>query len=196
MFFASRDEVKRILPTASEILENYVHDDDYDQSKKKNMINLHHHNPAFVLLERALFSELVRDFISGSITGAIISTIFYPLNVIRIQMQTQPAGSRYLTFRQAYRAVHQQRDGSFRLMYRGVHINYTRSFLSWGITNACYEFFRRMLNDDDHDDNRRTSPSSSLSIISSTQKPISSITPLPSSSQHRRRPFVVDSDSS
>jgi hypothetical protein len=30
-------------------------------------------------------------------------------------------------------------------MFRGVHVNYTRSFISWGITNVSYEYLRTHL---------------------------------------------------
>ena len=123
-----------------------------------NKQSLSHSNPevtdipekSLYWIEKALFSEFVRDFISGSCVGAVISTIFYPLNVVRTHMQTQPVGSRHIGFYEAFQAVHQQRDGNFRALFRGVHVNYSRSFLSWGIINACYEFFHRMIQERDN----------------------------------------------
>ena len=67
-------------------------------------------------------------------------------------MQTQPAGSRHISLLAAFRAVYEQRDGRLRALYRGVHVNYSRSFLSWGIINACYNLFQRMRVSEDNED--------------------------------------------
>ena len=41
--------------------------------------------------------------------------------------------------------------GKLTAMYRGVHLNYTRALLSWGIINASYELLRQILYKiDDH----------------------------------------------
>lgn len=89
-------------------------------------------------------SELFQDFISGSIVGALISTLFYPLNVVRTRMQTQLPGSPHLNLWQAANEIYLERDRNLRKTFRGVHINYSRSFLSWGIVNACYELFHKI----------------------------------------------------
>jgi gamma-glutamylcysteine synthetase len=47
--------------------------------------------------------------------------------------------------RTVYRTVLKERGGKFKEMYRGVHLNYTRSVLSWGIGNASYELIRKLL---------------------------------------------------
>lgn len=98
-------------------------------------------------------ADLWRDFLSGSCVGAVISTLFYPVNVIRTRMQTEPPGTRHLSLWRASVDIYHQRDGNLRKLMRGVHINYSRSFLSWGIINACYELFHRGL---DHTDSERS----------------------------------------
>ena len=32
-------------------------------------------------------------------------------------------------------------------MFRGVHVNYTRSFMSWGIINMAYGYLLQLLRD-------------------------------------------------
>ncbi|KAF7489579.1 Solute carrier family 25 member 51 [Sarcoptes scabiei] len=94
-----------------------------------------------------VFSSMIKDFVSGSIIGAVISTVFYPLNVVRTRMQTQQPGSKHLTLFEAAIDIYHQRDKSIRKLFRGVHINYSRSFLSWGIVNSCYELFHKLFFD-------------------------------------------------
>jgi len=37
------------------------------------------------------------------------------------------------------------RERGVRGMFRGVHVNYTRSFMSWGIINMTYGYLLRLL---------------------------------------------------
>lgn len=88
--------------------------------------------------------NLVEHFISGALIGAFISTIFYPINVIKIKMQSS-CGTKYISFSEACRLTYLERDRSLRKMFYGVHMNYTRAFLSWGIINASYELLKKAL---------------------------------------------------
>jgi len=36
-----------------------------------------------------------------------------------------------------------ERDGSIRALYRGAQLNFSRSVLTWGITNSIYGFLIR-----------------------------------------------------
>ncbi len=77
-------------------------------------------------------------FLSGAGLGAVLSTVFFPLNVVKNRMMMQVGGAFpgiYETLQLTYR----ERGYKVRRMFRGVHTNYTRSFLSWGIINAVYE---------------------------------------------------------
>ncbi len=85
--------------------------------------------------------SIARDFVSGALLGASLSTIFYPLNVAKTMMQSR-LGGRHVGVVPAIRAVLQER-GSWIMLYRGVHINFSRSLISWGIINSTYEFCRR-----------------------------------------------------
>ncbi|XP_003746030.1 solute carrier family 25 member 51 [Galendromus occidentalis] len=88
------------------------------------------------------YQKLFADFLSGSLTGAFVSTIFYPVNVTKINMQVE-YGTPHLSMRQALRLAFETRDRSLRKLFSGVHLNYSRAMLSWGITNAAYEVFKQ-----------------------------------------------------
>ena len=83
--------------------------------------------------------QTVNAFISGAGLGAVLSTIFFPLNVVKTRMQSQIGGP-FLSMRQSLQETLAERDYRWRKLFRGVHINYTRSFVSWGIINAVYDF--------------------------------------------------------
>ena len=78
------------------------------------------------------------DFICGAVLGAFLSTVFYPLNVIKTRMQAR-VGGRHVGINETFRVIFKERQYSWQRMFRGVHINFTRSLLSWGIINATYE---------------------------------------------------------
>ena len=84
--------------------------------------------------------EIARNFATGAVLGATISTLFFPLNVVKSVMQSQVGGP-YVGTVQTFRTVYMERGG-MQGLFRGVHVNYTRSLLSWGIINSVYEFLR------------------------------------------------------
>lgn len=88
--------------------------------------------------------ETINAFISGAGLGATLSTIFFPLNVVKSRMQSR-LGGYFPGIRETFRLIYAERRGKWRKMFRGAHINYTRSFLSWGIINATYEFLKKHL---------------------------------------------------
>jgi hypothetical protein len=85
--------------------------------------------------------SIARDFMSGALLGASLSTIFYPLNVAKTMMQSRIGGG-HVGVVTTIRAVLKER-GSWLMLYRGVHLNFSRSLISWGIINSTYEFCRR-----------------------------------------------------
>ena len=89
------------------------------------------------------FQRVSQDFICGACLGAFLSTMYYPLNVVKVRMQTQ-LGGEFASFRSTFLTVWQERK-SLKKLYRGVHINLTRSFISWGIVNATYETLMKHL---------------------------------------------------
>lgn len=83
----------------------------------------------------------VNDFISGGLLGACTSTIFYPLNVVKNNMQKHLAGE-FKSPLATLRIVLRERDYRIPSLYKGVPVNFTRSLISWGIINSTYEFLK------------------------------------------------------
>ncbi|XP_013390327.1 solute carrier family 25 member 51 [Lingula anatina] len=86
----------------------------------------------------------IEDFVSGACLGAFISTVFYPVNVVKTHMQ-KTVGGPFPGIIATGKVVFEERGRAWKKMFRGVHVNYTRSFLSWGIINASYELLRKLL---------------------------------------------------
>ncbi|XP_076456375.1 mitochondrial nicotinamide adenine dinucleotide transporter SLC25A51-like [Babylonia areolata] len=84
-------------------------------------------------------SHIAKDFVCGALLGAMISTGFYPINVVKTRMQSQLDGP-FMSIGQAFQEVWTERNRSVSNLFRGFHINYMRSFISWGIINASYEY--------------------------------------------------------
>ncbi|XP_041360945.1 mitochondrial nicotinamide adenine dinucleotide transporter SLC25A51-like [Gigantopelta aegis] len=84
--------------------------------------------------------KLIKDFTCGALLGAFISTLYFPLNVVKTRMQSQ-LGGQFVGFFETFRVVMAERHYSIERLFRGYHLNYMRSFLSWGIINMSYEFF-------------------------------------------------------
>ncbi|BFZ11311.1 hypothetical protein BsWGS_14349 [Bradybaena similaris] len=85
--------------------------------------------------------KMALDFISGACLGAVISTVFFPVNVVKIRMQCVLGGP-YTSMWTTLKTVVAERNGLSGL-YTGVHLNFMRSFISWGIINASYEFLMK-----------------------------------------------------
>merc|ERR1719158_308843 len=85
---------------------------------------------------------LLADFVSGACLGAFISTIFYPVNTTKTHMQ-KTLGGDFQSFLSVFRHLLKER-GAWG-MFRGVHVNYTRSFMSWGIINMSYSWLLGLL---------------------------------------------------
>ncbi|XP_069486475.1 mitochondrial nicotinamide adenine dinucleotide transporter SLC25A51 [Ambystoma mexicanum] len=88
--------------------------------------------------------DVVNDFICGGFLGAVLSLIFYPMNVVKARMQSQ-IGGEFQSFRQVFLLIWMERDGKVSHLLRGAHLNCHRSILSWGIINATYELLLRFL---------------------------------------------------
>ena len=87
--------------------------------------------------------NVMQDFVSGALLGSSISTIFFPLNVVKTRMQCT-LGGEFISFRTVFWSIYHERNQSFSKMFRGVHINLLRSLLSWGIINASYELLLKL----------------------------------------------------
>lgn len=88
--------------------------------------------------------QLISDFVTGAILGASISTVFFPLGVVKNHMQAK-VGVNYDSGIQVFREVWQLRNRSLRNLYLGVHLNFTRSLVGWGIINSMHGVIRRSL---------------------------------------------------
>lgn len=88
--------------------------------------------------------SLIADFVSGAFLGASISTLFFPVNAVKIRMQSTLA-TEFLSPWAVFRLVWDERNRSLKGLYRGVQMNFGRSLISWGITNTMYELLKRTL---------------------------------------------------
>ena len=88
--------------------------------------------------------SFLEDFLGGALLGAALSTLFYPLNVIKSNMQRHLGGP-YHSMLKTFNRVYRQRGKSLRRLYFGVGVNFSRALVSWGIINATYEMFRKAL---------------------------------------------------
>lgn len=96
----------------------------------------------FLPSSNSVLSNLVNNFIAGAFVGALTSTIFYPVNVVKTQMQVC-CGTKFVSLYEAFKITYNERGRSIKKMYLGVHVNYTRAFLSWGIINASHQLLKQ-----------------------------------------------------
>lgn len=84
------------------------------------------------------------DFLSGAVLGASISTLVYPLNVVKSNMQKR-LGVKYNSVLVTLKTLYVERGNSWWRLYFGCSVNFSRSLLSWGITNAAYEYISNFI---------------------------------------------------
>lgn len=82
--------------------------------------------------------NLLSDFVSGAVLGACISTLSFPFNVAKVQMQKTATSQPGLNPFNAIAIVTKERGG-IRGLYKGAQVNFFRALLSWGIVNMVYE---------------------------------------------------------
>lgn len=120
LYFGFKDKVKEyILPMEPNVSQQWIK----------------------ILLKR----EVIRDFITGASLGAVISTIFYPVNVVRIHMQSKPVGSEHIGIIRTFARLYYAREGANRLLLSGIGTNVVRSFMYWGCITAFSEIVRAYL---------------------------------------------------
>ncbi|NXW52573.1 S2551 protein, partial [Nyctiprogne leucopyga] len=91
------------------------------------------------LPEATYSAHLVIDFICGGLLGAMLGSLFFPINVVKVHMQSQ-IGGKFQSFSKVFVTIWLERDKKLMHLFRGAYLNYHRSVLSWGIINATYEF--------------------------------------------------------
>ncbi|KAJ8968562.1 hypothetical protein NQ314_002226 [Rhamnusium bicolor] len=90
------------------------------------------------------FFRTISEFICGAMIGVVLSSLFYPLNVLKVAMQNKVGGSYENPFKVLLH-VYRERGGKIRYIYHGVHTNCTRAFLSWGVMNTAYEHLKTVI---------------------------------------------------
>jgi len=85
-----------------------------------------------------------KEFTTGAVIGAFLSCVFYPCNVVKYHMQTR-LGVPFQTLSGAFWEIYRERDFKFRKLYRGVQMNCTRAFISWGVINVAYEWSKKFI---------------------------------------------------
>ncbi|KAL1140380.1 hypothetical protein AAG570_000312 [Ranatra chinensis] len=91
-----------------------------------------------------IVGRTLNQFVIGAFIGALCSTMFYPCNVVKVHMQSRIGGP-FQSFPSAVLEIYHDRGSSVRGFFRGVHLNYTRSCISWGVINVAYEGLKRVL---------------------------------------------------
>lgn len=86
----------------------------------------------------------VTQFTTGALIGVTLSTLFYPLNVVKFRMQQQLGGD-YQSIVSVFMLIYRERGSKLRYIYKGVSTNSTRAFFSWGVINAAYENLKKLL---------------------------------------------------
>lgn len=80
------------------------------------------------------------DFLTGGLLGALLSTLIYPLNVLK-NIQQSELGGRYDRPIYIFRRFYIERGRSWKEFYIGAKWNFLRSLISWGIINSTYEYY-------------------------------------------------------
>lgn len=156
LFFGLRDEVKKFIPTRhkhdnTKTDTNNTRDsptNSFNSSYRHATFNNSHNNVTTINGQHQSITyrgtktkdSMIQDFLSGAILGMFISTLFYPLSVVRTRMQTRAPGTEFLSIVKAFKAVYSERDRKFSRLFHGCLINVLRQFVSWGVINCSYEF--------------------------------------------------------
>lgn len=134
LFFGLRDEIKKLMPTRHKIGQR----SSADPSQSRQM-------SSDADRQLKIKPSMLHDFLSGAILGMFISTLFYPLSVVRTRMQTRAPGTEFLSIVKAFNAVYSERDRKFTRLFHGCLINVLRQFVSWGVINCSYEYILDLL---------------------------------------------------
>ncbi|EDV93201.1 mitochondrial nicotinamide adenine dinucleotide transporter SLC25A51 [Drosophila grimshawi] len=93
---------------------------------------------------KSVSSRTAQEFMAGAVIGASISTLFYPLNVIKVSLQSSMGHVSEGSW-QACKRIYRERDSRIGNFYRGCAFNTGRSFISWGIMNSAYENLKKLM---------------------------------------------------
>uniref|UniRef100_A0A8C5VNJ0 Uncharacterized protein n=1 Tax=Microcebus murinus TaxID=30608 RepID=A0A8C5VNJ0_MICMU len=88
-------------------------------------------------------ANLINDFICGGLLDAMLGFLFFPVNVkTRIQSQI---GGEFQSFPKVLKKIWLEPDRKVTDLFRGAHLNYHWSLISWGIINVTYEFLLKII---------------------------------------------------
>lgn len=91
-----------------------------------------------------VFKKTAYEFICGALIGVFLSTVFFPVNVTKVAVQSQ-LGGEFQGFFKVLRQIYWERGGKLRNMYHGVSTNAAKAFISWGIMNTAYEHIKNIV---------------------------------------------------
>lgn len=89
-------------------------------------------------------NSLLANFVSGALIGGFTSTVFYPVNVVKIHMQSKIGGD-FDSITKCVKELYVARNRSIMSFYKGVGLNCLRSFISWGVINASYDSLKKII---------------------------------------------------
>ncbi|KAK9878411.1 hypothetical protein WA026_022052 [Henosepilachna vigintioctopunctata] len=98
------------------------------------------HMPRF----ESKLNQTLAEFFCGASIGLLLSTAFYPLNVVKIAMQSKIGGDFENVWKVLLQIYH-ERGGTIRGIYKGIHTNCSRAFISWGVMNTAYEHLKSLI---------------------------------------------------
>lgn len=91
----------------------------------------------------SVITQSIQEFVAGACIGAFISSVFYPLNVLKVAVQSTIGGPNRGMIVVA-RQIYEERGRKFSNVYKGVSINAARAFIAWGIMNVAYENLKKV----------------------------------------------------
>ncbi|XP_060516813.1 mitochondrial nicotinamide adenine dinucleotide transporter SLC25A51 [Cylas formicarius] len=92
-------------------------------------------------------NEFIRtstEFMCGALIGVVLSSIFYPLNVLKVAMQNK-IGGEFENPVKVFVQIYRDRGCKVRYFYHGVQMNCARAFISWGVMNTAYEHIKAVI---------------------------------------------------
>lgn len=84
------------------------------------------------------------EFACGALIGVLLSTLFFPINVAKVSIQSR-LGDEFQSCFKVLATIYKERGCKVRYMYHGVQTNAARAFISWGVMNAAYEHIKKII---------------------------------------------------
>lgn len=91
-----------------------------------------------------ILKKTLNEFACGALIGVLLSTVFFPINVAKVSIQSR-LGDEFQNFFKVLATIYKERGCKIRYMYHGVQTNAARAFISWGVMNAAYEHIKKIV---------------------------------------------------